>query len=321
MRILSRFICGLLLAAATVVQAADAWPNRPIKLVIPLPPGGGGDVVARILSAEMATRLGQPVFVDNRSGASSIIGTQVVVNAPPDGYTLLFTTDFHTINGAFGKLPYDSIKDIAPVAQVVDLQVLLLARPALGVHSIEEIVAMAKKAPGRVPVGIPGTTSPHFLAFKLLEQRAGVQFLDVPYQGTGPTTAGFLGGQVDLIFSGVGAGMKLVEAGRAVAVAVTGNRRDALAPNVPTIAEGGFPGYAIINWMGVMAPAATPTPIIARLNTVIHEILAEKSVVDRLAVQGFNVQTGTPQDFATLIRTDIEKRRQIIQATGAVSER
>jgi tripartite-type tricarboxylate transporter receptor subunit TctC len=321
MRIFHRLILVLLLAVFGVGHAADAWPSRPIKLVIPLPPGGGGDVAARLLAAELSNRLGQPVVVDNRAGASSIIGTQIVVNAPADGYTLLFATDFHTINGAFGKLPYDSVKDVAPVAQAVELQILLLARPGLGARTIGEIVAMAKKAPGGVTVGTPGTSSPHFLATKLLQQRAGVQFLDVPYQGTGPTTVAFLSGQVDLMFSGVGAGMKLVEAGKAVPVAVSGTHRDALAPGVPTIAESGYPDYSIVSWMGVMAPAATPAPIITRLNTLIREILADKAMSDRLAVQGFTVATGTPQAFGTLIRTEIEQRRQIIQTAGAVADR
>lgn len=277
--------------------------------------------MARITALELGRRLGQSVVVENRAGASSIIGTQAVANAAADGYTLLFATDFHAINGAFGKLPYDSIKDFVPVAQLVELQILLLARPDVGARSLGDVIAMARKEPRRVTFGSPGTGSPHFLASKLLQQRAAVEFLDVPYQGTGPATAAFLGGQIDLVFSGVGAGMKLVESGKATALAVSGVRRDALAPAVPTVAESGYPGYAITSWMGILAPAGTPDAVVVKVNAAVRDMLADKAVVERLAGLGFAVATGTPQAFGELIRTDIDKLRTIIQASGAAADR
>ena len=277
-RKLGSWLAVVLMATASAVFAADPWPNKPIRLVVPLPPGGGGDMVARIVASELSNRLHQTVVVDNRAGAGSIIGTQVVANAQADGYTLLFATDFHAINGAFGKLPFDSVKDFAPVSQLVELQIILLAKPGLNVKTLPELIAAAKKEPGRIVFGSPGTSSPHYLAAKLLQQRAGADFLDVPYQGTGPTTIAFMGGQVDLMFSGVGAGLKLVESGKAVALAVTGTRRDPVAPSVPTVAESGYPGYAIVSWMGLLAPAGTPADIVNRVNAAAREALADKPV-------------------------------------------
>ena len=321
MRLFTQFLVAVALALTGPAFAADPWPSHPIRLVVPLPPGGGGDMVARLVAAELSTRLGQTVVVDNKAGAGSIIGTQAVASARPDGYTLLFATDFHAINGAFGKLPYDSIKDFAPVSQLVELQIILLARPGLGVKTLPELMAAAKKEPKRIVFGSPGTSSPHFLAAKLLQQRASAELLEVPYQGTGPASVAFLGGHVDLMFSGVGAGLQLAQSGRAVALAVTGTRRDPVAPAVPTVAESGYPGYAIVSWMGVLAPAGTPVVIVNRVNAAIREALEDKAVVDKLAAGGFTVATGTPQAFGGLIAADIDKLRQIIQAAGAAAER
>lgn len=321
MRLFTQYLVAVALALTGPAFAADPWPSHPIRLVVPLPPGGGGDMVARLVAAELSTRLGQTVVVDNKAGAGSIIGTQAVASARPDGYTLLFATDFHAINGAFGKLPYDSIKDFAPVSQLVELQIILLARPGLGVKTLPELMAAAKKEPKRIVFGSPGTSSPHFLAAKLLQQRASAELLEVPYQGTGPASVAFLGGHVDLMFSGVGAGLQLAQSGRAVALAVTGTRRDPVAPAVPTVAESGYPGYAVVSWMGVLAPAGTPVVIVNRVNAAIREALEDKAVVDKLAAGGFTVATGTPQAFGGLIAADIDKLRQIIQAAGAAAER
>lgn len=314
---LSLALAGL---ATLPAKAADPYPNHPIKLVVPLPPGGGGDSVARIMAAELTTRLNQTVYVENKPGGGSIIGTQLVSKAPADGYTLLFATDFHAINGAFGKLPFDSVKDFAPVAQLVELQIILLANPKLGVKNLGELVAAAKKEPGKVIFGSPGTSSPHYLASKLLQQLAGVELLDVPYQGTGPVTTAFLGAQIDLMFAGVGAGMSLAQTGKAVPIAVTGPRRDALARDVPTVAESGYGNYSLASWMAVLAPAGTPEPIVQKLNTEIRAVLADKAVAKKLADAGFTVATGTPEQLGTLVSTDIDKLKQIIAKAGAVPE-
>ena len=309
-----------LVAALTVSSAAVAWPDRPIRLVVPLPPGGGGDSVARLLAAHLSQRLAQPVVVENRSGAGSIIGTQAVARADNDGYTLLFATDFHAINGAFGNVPYDSVNGFSPIAQVVELQIVLLSNPKQPWTSLQQLIEASRKSPGKVTAGSPGTSSPHNLAFKLLQQLAGVTFLDVPYQGTGPVTAAFLGNQVDLMFSGIGAAKGLIEQGKARALAVTSKKRDALLPQVPTVAESGYPDYSITSWMAVLAPAGTPTPIVERLNTEIRGALEDESLRTALVTAGFTVATGSPADLKHLITTDIQKLRRIIQTAGITAD-
>jgi len=311
---------GLALAVGAAGAASAAWPDRPIRMIVPLPPGGGGDSVARLVSAELTKRLGQTVVVENRSGGSSIIGTQAVARAPNDGYTFLFATDFHVINGAFGNLPYDSVEDFAMVAQLIDFQIVLLSRPNRSWKSLADMVAQARKTPGKVIAASPGTSSPHYLAYKLLEQMAGIEFLNVPYQGTGPVTAAFLGDQVDLMFAGVGAGKVLVEQGRAVPLAVTGPERDRLLPNLPTVAESGYPGYSIVSWMAVMAPAGTPADIVDRMNKAIRATLAEKSVQSQLTDLGFSIRTGSPDDLKKLVVSDIKKLRGVIQAAHIQAE-
>lgn len=292
---------------------AMAWLDRPVRMIVPLPPGGGGDTVARLLAAELSAQLGQPFVVENRPGGGSVIGTQAVARAPADGYTVLMATDFHAINGAVGGTPYDAVTDFEPVAQLIELQIILLSRPGKGWKSLQDMLAEAKAQPGKVVAASPGTSSPHYLAFKLLEQDAGVTFLDVPYQGTGPVTVAFLGDQVDLMFSGVGAAKGLIDAGKAVPLGVTSLKRDAVLPQVPTIAESGYPDYSIVSWMALLAPAGTPQQIVEQLNAATRRVLAKPSVQATLSDAGFTVQTGTPQDLRHLIETDISKLRGILE--------
>lgn len=317
MRALIAIALSVSLLAAAPKAGAQSWPAKPLKLVVPLPPGGGGDMVGRLAADELGKRLGQSVVVENRAGAGSIIGTEVVAKSAPDGYTLLMATDFHAINGAFGGLPYDSVKDFSPVSRLIELQIIMLANPKAGLKTVADIVAAAKSRPGRVTAGTPGTSSPHYLAFKLLQQSGGIELLEVPFQGSGPATTALLGGQVDLIFAGVGAGMQLAKSGQAVAIAVSSLKRDPVAPDVPTIAESGFPGFSILSWMAVLAPAGTPAPVVMRLNNELARILRDPPVVDKLAKAGFTSAPSTPEEMSLVIRNDIEKLRKIIVTAGA----
>ena len=308
------FLGASLALAAAMVQAQAAWPVKPLKLVVPLPPGGGGDITARIVAHELGNRLKQTVVVENRPGAGSTIGTQYVAKADPDGYTLLMITDFHSINAALSAekllpapLPYDSFKDFTPVSRLVNLQIMLMANPKLGVKTVNDIVARARSAPESVSAASPGQSSPHHVSFLQLESMAGIKFLQVPFQGSGPATTALMGQQVDLAFAAIGPGMQMAQDNKAVAIAVSGPSRDPRAPNVPTIAESGFPGFAVQSWMGIVAPAGTPATVVQRLNEELERVLKDPQVSEKLLNGGMVAASSTAEEFATLMRKDAEK--------------
>jgi tripartite-type tricarboxylate transporter receptor subunit TctC len=312
--------CALVGSAAVPALAQTPWPARPIKLVVPLPPGGGGDVTARVVAAELTQRLKQTVVVENRPGAGSAIGTQAVARAEPDGYTFLMITDFHSINAALNAekmlpapLPYDSLKDFTPVSRLVNLQIMLLANPRLGARNLQAVMAQAKAAPEQVSAGSPGLSSPHHVAFLMLQEQARVKLLEVPFQGSGPAVVALMGGQVDLVFSTVGQGQQLAQEGKAVPIAVSGSTRDPRAPEVPTIAESGFPGFAVWSWMGVVAPAGTPAPIVARLNQEITQVLRDPEVLAKLGNAGMIGAPSTADEFGQVIRRDAEKMQALFR--------
>lgn len=313
-------VCALAGTTALPALAQAPWPARPIKLVVPLPPGGGGDVTARVVAAELSQRLKQSVIVENRPGAGSVIGTQAVARAEPDGYTLLMITDFHSINAALNAekmlqapLPYDSLKDFTPVSRLVNLQVMLMAHPSLNAKNLQGVIARAKEAPEKVSAASPGVSSPHHVAFLMLQEQARVKLLEVPFQGTGPGVVALMGGQVDLAFSTVGQGQQLAQEGKAVAIAVSGSTRDPRAPEVPTIAEQGFPGFAVWSWMGVVAPAGTPAPIVTRLNQEITQVLRDPQVIAKLGTAGMIAAPSTADEFTQVIRREAEKMQALFR--------
>lgn len=314
------FLCATLGLASLMGHAQPPWPAKPIKLVVPLPPGGGGDLTARIVAAELSQRLKQSVVVENKAGAGSAIGTQAVAKADPDGHTLLMITDFHSINAALNAekllpspLPYDSFKDFTPVSRLVNLQIMLMASPRLGAKNLQDVMARAKAAPEKVSAASPGLSSPHHAAFLLLEDMSGAQFLQVPFQGSGPAAVALMGGQVDLAFAAVGPGMQMAQDNKAVAIAVSGPSRDPKAPDIPTIAESGFPGFAVQSWMGIVAPAGTPASIVQRLNDEITHTLKDPQVAAKLLNAGMVAAPSTPEAFATVIRKDAEKMGALLR--------
>jgi tripartite-type tricarboxylate transporter receptor subunit TctC len=308
------FICAALGFTTLLGHAQGQWPSKPIKLVVPLPPGGGGDITARVVAAELSQRLKQTVIVENKPGAGSTIGTQAVAKAEPDGHTLLMITDFHSINAALNAekllpspLPYDSFKDFVPVSRLVNLQIMLMAHPKLGAKTLQEVMAKAKVAPEGVSAASPGLSSPHHVAFLLLEEMGAAKFLQVPFQGSGPATVALMGGQVDLAFSTVGAGMQMAQENKAIPIAVSGPTRDPKAPDVPTIAESGYPGFSVQSWMGVVAPAGTPAAIVQRLNAEIAQVLKDPQVAAKLLNSGMVAASSSPDAFASVIRKDADK--------------
>jgi tripartite-type tricarboxylate transporter receptor subunit TctC len=312
---------AILAAAAPLTAAQDAWPSRPIRLVVPLPPGGGGDLAARLVATELSARLKQNVIVENRPGAGSVIGTQVVARAEPNGYTIGLITDFHSINAALSAeklleapLPFDPLKDFAPVARLVNLQIMLMASPRLGARTLQDVIAKAKQGAEQVSAASPGSSSPHHLTFLMLQQQSDTKLLAVPFQGSGPATLALMAGQVDLAFATVSAGQQMARDGRAVPIAVSGSTRDPRAPDVPTISESGFPGVVMWSWMGIVAPAGTPAPIVARLNEEINQVLRDPQVAAKLGnAGGMTAAPGSQEEFTQVIARDTQKIQALLR--------
>jgi tripartite-type tricarboxylate transporter receptor subunit TctC len=316
---------SLLLAALTAALAwtaplarAAEFPNQPVRIVVPFAPGGGTDVVARTVADRLSPVLGQPVVVENRPGGNSVIATRQMAGAPADGHTLLLTTDIHAINAAYGSgLPYDSLKDFAFVTQLTTSPLMLVARPAAGVRTLADVVAQARAQPGRLSFASLGPSSPHYLTFEWFKRMAGVELIDVPYKGGGQALVDLLGGQVQLSLIVAGNGIKHAKAGKLVPLAITSPARNAVAPEVPTFAESGYPELALLNWYAILAPAGTPPAVVARLAREIGVIMREPAVVERIAAAGLDPASGTPAELETLVKRDIERYRKIIALTGA----
>ena len=309
-----------LLAFALVCATASAqsFPSRAVRIVTPFPPGGGTEVAARSIAEYLSPVLGQPVVVENRPGGNSVIASEFVAKAAPDGHTLLLTTDIHAINAAFGvSLPYDSLKDFSFIAQLTTSPLMLVAHPSLGVRTLPELAALARSRPGKLSFGSLGSSSPHYLGFEWWKRMANVDIIDVPYKGGGQVLADILGGQVDLTYIVAGNGIRQSRAGKLVALSVTSDRRASVAPEIPTIAESGYAGYSIVNWYAMVSAAGTPRPVITRLNAEIGAALRQAHIVERLAGSGLDVTTGSPEDMEALLRRDIDKYRRIIALTGA----
>ena len=314
---LPTFLTVLALPAAASAGAAD-FASQPLRIVVPFPPSGGTDVVARLVAERLTPLLGVQVLVDNRPGGNSTIATRQVAAAPADGNTLLLTTDIHAINAAYGlPLPYDSLKDFVFVAQLTTSPLLLVAHPSLGVRTLPELVTLARAQPGKLSFASLGSSSPHYLGFEWFKRLAGIEVLDVPYKGGGQALVDLLGGQVGLSLIVAGNGMRHARTGKLVALAVTSPARTPAAAEVPTVAESGYAGFAIVNWYAILAPAATPALVVARLNREINAVLREPEMVERIAAAGLDVATGSPAELEALVRRDIDRYKRIIVLTGA----
>jgi len=310
-----------LLALVSGLALAQGFPSRPLRIMVPFPPGGGTDVAARALAEHLGREFGQPVVVDNRPGGNSLIATEAVARSAPDGHTLLLTTDFHSINAASGMpLPYDSLRDFAFVAQVSTSPLMLVAHPSVPSKTLAELAAAAKRSPGALSFASLGSSSPHYLGFEWWKSMAAVDILDVPYKGGGPALADLLGGQVNLMFIVAANGIRQARAGKLTALAVTGPARAPVAPEVPTFAESGYPEFVLLNWYGVLAPAGTPRETVAKLNRAIVAALKAPAVIERLAGVGVDAHPGTPEQLEDWVRKDIERYRKIIALTGVKPE-
>ena len=255
-----------------MAAAAQTYPTRPIKFIVPYPPGGGTDVVARILTEPLTAELGQTIVIDNRGGAAGNVGTDIAAKAPADGYTILFTLSSHTINPKlYDKLPFDVERDFVPISMAALIPQILVVHPSVPANNVQELIALAKANPGKLNYASVGTGSPGHIAGELFKLKTGVDIVHVPYKGGGPAVTDTIGGQVQMLFVSMPAAWQLVKAGKLKAIAVTSAKRSQTAPDVPTIAESGVPDFVVDSWYGALAPAKTPPAIVARLNAALRQ--------------------------------------------------
>jgi tripartite-type tricarboxylate transporter receptor subunit TctC len=316
-RPMMRLAAGLAaLPLASRLAPAQAWPTKPIRLVVGFAPGGGNDIVGRLLGQSLSERLGQPIVVENRPGASTNIATESVVRAAPDGYTLLFCGVSSAINATlYETLPFNFMRDIAPVATLIDYPSVMVVHPSVAPKTAAEFLAYARANPGRLSMSSAGNGSVGHLSGELLRMMAGIELQHVPYRGNGPALADLLSGQVAVTFASSASAMGYVKSGKLRALAVTSAARAETMPDVPAMAEV-VPGFEVASWYGIAAPRATPAGVIDRLNGEINGALAEPDMKARLAELGGTVMRGSPADFATLIASDTEKWAKVIRFAG-----
>ena len=301
--------------------AAQPYPTKPIRIVVPYPPGGGTDVVARILSEPLSVELGQPIIIDNRGGAAGNVGTDIVAKAPADGYTLLLTLSSHTINPKlYDKLPFDVEKDFAPISLAAMIPQILVLNPSVPANNVRELIALAKAQPGKLNFASVGTGSPGHIAGELFKLRTGISIVHIPYKGGGPAVTDTIGGQVQMLFVSMPAAWQHVKSGRLRAIAVTSATRSLTAPDVPTIAESGVADFVVDSWYGVLAPAKTPPAIIARLNAALVKVLEMPQIKEKLFAQGAEAAPSTPAEFDRVIKEELAKWEYVIRAANIKPE-
>ncbi len=307
--------CG----AQAFAQTATNYPNKPIKIVVPFPPGGATDILARAIGFELQKAWGQSVVIENKPGAGGNTGADLVAKSPPDGYTLVMATvGTHAINmSLYTKMPYDAVKDFEPIVLVAGVPNLLVVHPSVPAKTVKELTALAKAQPGKLNVASSGNGTSIHLAAELYKQMAGVDILHVPYKGSAPAVADLLGGQVQMMFDNMPVSLPHAKAGKLRALAVTSLKRSPALPDVPTMDEEGLKGFDATSWFGLLAPAGTPKDIIAKLNAASVAALATPDMRERLAAQGADPVGNTPDQFAAFIKAEIEKWAKIVKASGA----
>jgi tripartite-type tricarboxylate transporter receptor subunit TctC len=310
----SAFLLCYVLATAA---GAQQYPDRPIRLIVGFPPGGAADILGRHAAQRLTEVLGQQVVVDNRGGAGGLIATETAARASADGYTLLFTSLPHVTNPhLYRKVTYDAVKDFAPVVQFVAVPLMMACHPGLPVKSVKELVAHAKASPGQLNYGSGGSGSSSHLAMELFKSMAGIELAHIPYKGVGPMITDLLGGQIRLTISSAVPLSPQVKAGKLRGLAVTSPKRSPSFPELPAIAET-VPGYEVVNWFGILAPAGTPRAVVTRINKALNAALASPALRERLAAQGADIVGGTPEDFGKVIRSDFAKWAKVVKASGA----
>jgi tripartite-type tricarboxylate transporter receptor subunit TctC len=313
---------ALALIACTSVFSQASYPDKPIRLVVPYPPGGFTDILGRQLATQLQTRLGQNVIVDNKGGGGSTIGSAMVARAPADGYTLLLVAPDLAINESLmaTRLSYDARKDFSPVIRAAWSPMVLVTHPSVPAKNVSEFLALAKARPGKINFASGGIGTGAHLALELFKTRAGVDLTHVPYKGNGPATSDLLGGQVSAMFLQYAVAKPHVAGGKLVMLATPSGKRSQAIPEVPTIAESGLPGFDVEPWFGIVAPAGTPAAIVNRLNAEIGKIMQQNDVKDMLASVGAAPSISTPQEFGKFIDSEISRWAEVVKTSGAKAD-
>ena len=313
---------GSFITGAVAQTPAADYPNKPVRVVVTFPPGGSSDAVVRILMPRLNEKLGQPWVVDNRPGAGGNLGLALVAKAPPDGYTLgVGAAGALAANiSLYPQMPFDPVKDFRPITLLASSPFVLVAHPGLSAKTLPELIAQAKAAPGKFSIGHGGNGTAMHLSSQLFAQLAGVQIVEVPYRGSGPATLDALAGQVPLAMVDLVAALPHIKAGKLLALAVTGTQRQPTVPEVPTMAEGGVPGYESTGWFGLVAPAGTPASIITRLNAEIVAALADPEIAKAMRAQGVEPAPTKPEEFERFIKSETQKWAKVIKTSGTKLE-
>ena len=318
---LLKLFLPLMVAVLAGLHAAPApgqvWPQKAIRIIVPVPPGGGNDTLARVVAQKLSDSMKQPVVIDNRPGGNTTIGTAVLAKSPPDGYTLMSAPSAHTVNAVlFKSLPYDPLKDFTPIAGIASTPLFCAVHPSLPVRSVKELVALAKAKPGALTYASPGNGTSGHLAAELFKSVTGVQIMHIPYKGGSQAVTDLVGGQVQVMFPTLQAGFSYVTAGRLKAFAVTSAKRSILAPDLPTMAQAGFPGVEIGSWFALLAPAGTPKDIVARLDGEVKSALQTPDVAERLRALGYESFYMSSDELAAYLKSDLEKWTKVIRQAG-----
>jgi tripartite-type tricarboxylate transporter receptor subunit TctC len=315
-----KLVCGLALALAAALPGAapaQPFPTKPVRLVVPFPPGGATDIIARLLGQKLQEIWGQSVLIEYKPGGGTVVGTDFVAKSPPDGYTMGIVITAHVINpGLRTDLPYDTIKDLSGVSMVAVQHIALVATPGLEANTVPELIALAKRQPGKLTYATPGTGTAMHLAGELLKSQAGIDIVHVPYKGGAPAYPDVISGRVALQIDPLSASLPNIKAGKVKLLAITGPQRAPTAPDVPTVAET-LPGFSVMSISGVVVPSATPREVVRKASADINRALAASDLGERMAQQGMEPSGNTPEQFDAFIRAEIEKWAKVVKSSGA----
>ena len=319
---IARFACIAAALLGISTAGAQSYPTKPVRILIAQAPGSATDVISRVVANRLQEYLGQPVIIEARPGAGGALGTEAAAHSTPDGYTLFMANNStHGSNPAvYAKLPYDAVKDFAPISFVASVPYVLVVEPSLPVKSVQELIALAKSKPGKMNYASAGNGSTHQFCAELLKSTAGIDLVHIPYKGSPPGIAALLGGEVSIMFANLTDIGAQLRAGKVKPLAVTTLKRAPQLPQVPTMVEAGVPDFDISSWFGLLAPAGTPAPVVARLNAEMVKVLARDDVKSTLGAQGLNVRSSTPEEFAAHIKSEIARFTRIARTAGIKAE-